>query len=795
MNKSYIKFFFVGIGLWVNQSLYAQNQMPALLDTVITVPPRPEETSEKDSLASALFEKLRATKLSKSKPDTLGKERTRSKEVVDDYIALHHKQYEDSIVVRWAPSNRALWLKANELGYVLIRRTLPSGNTEKNPITLDQDVSQMSEEQIRELIRAKLAEMHAPVNLSNLEDPIRPYDSAQWVSYFPNEDKYALIAAGATTGSLSISEEEGFAVKGSQDESMFGFVMVAADLSSLAADGLGLRYVDRNVKPGDRYTYEVLLAEPWAETPVDQLTEQQKQQLVKNKMNQRGLVEFSGQGTILEVKDFEAVSKEKSVQLRWPVVENRPFTAYIIERSSDNGATYDSLTLNPYFSETVGILDSVSMDTVRYYVYNNDVEANYIQYKYRITGLDGFGDKSIQATVQGMGSDITAPKNPVLKSGEYLDETGEIRLSWRLPEIPDDFEDLHIEFAYHTDSTFVRLEAESINPRDTVYHYTPLPDEYSHYFRMAMLDTAGNSSYSFPIFVNIPDTIPPPVPTEVHAVVDSTGEVEIKWTDEHVDELGFLGYRLYYSNSPDHEFSQLTTKPIIANFYIYHIPLNTLTEKIYYKVQAVDKSYNHSEFSEIAEAIKPDILRPSTPAFKDIRATEHSIDLFWAPSSSQDVVKQLLFRTHKEETVEIEIDNPTLTTYSDTTVEKGIIYQYRLQAIDDGGLKSELSFPLRGKMIDKKKMDQVSGLSADFDKNDRKVSLDWDYAETEGDYRFIIYRNKDNEKVKSYKTVTQNSTEFSEVLKQPGTYFYAVKVIHKNGSKSQLSEPVKIKIK
>ncbi|MEO9852966.1 MAG: hypothetical protein ABJE80_12505 [Reichenbachiella sp.] len=749
--------------------------------------PRVQRIVESDSADHSSYEKKVERRRKQSIERRKAKEEARIKasEVeAPRYIAIQAKAYNDSIVLRWAPNHRKLWLDGMKMGYTIVRHTFSGPEL---------DIDSLRENNIR--LKPEDVQPPTAEPLTSFENPIKPYDSLKWSKAFPTDDNYVLIAAGATVGALEVSKDAGFIAKGKQDESIFGLVLISADFSALAADGLGLRYVDRNVEQGKRYLYSIMLADSLSRVPIEELDSTAQQRRVEKILQEDAsdvFVRYDEPEASKTVKNVKTLSEENQVFLQWPVPGN-VFSGYVIERSSDGGITFDSLTVTPMLPQPYEKIDSTGIQ--RYYQYKDSVSQNYQPYLYRITGIDAFADRSIPILVSGMGADKSAPKNPVIKSGEYIEETGDIRLSWRLPEIPDDFADLHVEFNYHPDSAFVRLEAESIDPRDTVYHYTPLPDEYSHYFRMALLDTAGNSSYSFPIFVNIPDTIPPPVPTEVHAEIDSTGEVEIKWTDEHVDELGFLGYRVYYSNSLKHEFTQITTKPIISNFYIYHIPLNTLTEKIYYKVQAVDNSYNHSEFSEIAEAIKPDTLRPVTPVFKNIRATERSLELSWTPSSSHDVVGQRLIRKNGEETIEIAIENPTLSTYSDTTVQKGIIYEYRLLAIDDNQLRSELSFPLRGKRIDKKRMNSVSSLSASYDKGLQEVTLNWNYDETEGDYRFMIYRNKDSEKVKNYKSVDYSSTKFSETVKQSGTYYYAVKVIHKNGSKSQLSNPIKIKVK
>jgi len=439
-------------------------------------------------------------------------------------------------------------------------------------------------------------------------------------------------------------------------------------------------------------------------------------------------------------------------------------------------------------------MDSLTEVTTPYFSYTDVLDTNYVEYTYRITAIDPFADRSQSAFVKGMGRDLTPPKNPVITAGTYIESEGRIKLTYQIPEIPNDFGDLYFEYANHNDSAFVRYESETIDPKETEYYHTTEPDEYSHYFRLAMADTAKNISYSFPVFVNIPDTIPPPVPDQITANIDSTGLVEVKWTDEHLSEKGLRGYKLFYSNSLNHEFSQLTREPILTNFYVYSIPLNTLTEEIYYKVQAVDNSYNHSKFSEVVKAMKPDTIPPTTPTFKVPKVTEQSILLTWDPSSSQDVDKQMITR-YRLDIDEIEIYQlpKNRVTYEDTTAQKGVLYEYTIIAFDDSNLESKESFPVRARVIDKKLADGIENLRASYNSTDRTVDIKWNY-QLAGDYRFLIYRNLDNAKVKRYKTVEARFNSYEDKVSTPGTYHYAIKVVYKDGAKSLLSEQVSVNV-
>lgn len=708
------------------------------------------------------------------------------------YVGIHHKVYDDSVVLRWAPSTRKLFLNSNKAGYLLERIVYRVS---------DLDADSIPEDYAQAIV----------TSLPGPDTPIKAYDSAQWAPYFPTNDKYALIAAGAAGGQLEVDESQGFALKGNQDQSIFGLSLLSADLSTLAADGLGLRYVDKDIEKGNYYEYRVSPLDSATVVLMDSLREISINDLLLSgdTANFRKIFQWRLRGSTsvlytdstvskpTEVIGFEVISGDSSLALRWDANEAiNHYSGYFLEKSVDGGTTFDSLSSGVFLGEPVSVLIDSTKEELGYktvYQFVDHLDANYVEYTYRLTGIDAFADLSIPVTAKGMGRDLTGPGNPVIKSGKFLEKEGEIELVYSLPEVPDDLTDLYFEYTYHVDSAYARYESETLNPNDTVYYHAPEPDEYSHYFRMVAEDSASNKSYSFPVFVNIPDTIPPPVPTGLHAEIDSTGEVDIQWNDELLAEKGFLGYRVYYSNHPDHEFTQLTNKPVNSNFYIYHLPLNTLTEKIYYKVQAVDMSYNHSEFTEVIEASKPDKKAPVAPVLQQPVTSEEHIKLSWALSHSKDVERQVITRRNGDQVQQFMMD-PFVSNFIDTLAEVGSIYQYEIHAVDDAGLSSPTSFPVRARMVDRKRLPGIENLQVSFNSEEQKIDLTWRYEKLNKNLKFVVFRNKNSEKLKRHALVDGTETRFTESVKVAGTYYYAIKVMDSEGKRSSQSEWVSITV-
>ena len=109
-------------------------------------------------------------------------------------------------------------------------------------------------------------------------------------------------------------------------------------------------------------------------------------------------------------------------------------------------------------------------------------------------------------------------------------------------------------------------------------------------------------------------------------------------------ENDIKGYRVYSANDPKFEFKLVTNNVIADTFFIEKINLNTLTEKIFYKVRAVDLRENHSSLSDVIEVIRPDIIPPVRPIIKDIVDVNNLPQIVWLNSTSSDVVSHIIYR-------------------------------------------------------------------------------------------------------------------------------------------------------
>ena len=204
---------------------------------------------------------------------------------------------------------------------------------------------------------------------------------------------------------------------------------------------------------------------------------------------------------------------------------------------------------------------------------------------------------------------------------------------------------------------------------------------------------------------------------------------------------------------------------------------------------AVDWVHNYSEFSETIELKKPDIIPPTTPIFSDYKVSEDGIRMEWVASSSKDVVRHELFR--KLDTGDWQLIATVDTTgqhnYLDEMVEPDSIYSYTIEAVDDDSNRSKQASPLQLKMIDFSKKPAIETLTVSPDEENKLVNLEWDYP-YEGNYRFILYRAKNESPFVSYESLDGDENSFTDRNVQAGqSYKYTFRVIYEDGKKSGFS--------
>ena len=670
-------------------------------------------------------------------------------------IILSARSYGDSIALRWAPNNPSFWRDANQIGYFLIRLDV-------NQATGEIDTS--TRKLIIDPSRKKF---------------IMPWDSTIFLQNRNEADDLVKVAAQVLYGKTFNLPSENFLNQGSDLENRYAFALIAAEKSARAADALGLRFVDREVEPGKTYRYEI-------STVIDTFFTAAYTLYVKNEAS-------PGQKPFL----FTAQENDHSIVLRWDKNFNKQlFSSYRLERSDDGGRTFFPLN-----SSNLLLPDNEDYEDYTF-TFRDSVPENYKTYRYRLYGQTSFAEWSPPAELTAIGRDRTPPPNPsILKPDQTGD--GSVKLSWTMVEEPDDLAGYLVLLGSKDDGLFEPVFNNPLPPGTREYTYTvdSFRTDTAYYFEIAAVDTAGNQSESFPVFMNIVDSIPPAPPLNLNGIVDTNGLVTLVW--EMGTEADLAGYRVFFSNDTTYEFTQLTVSPVEYNFYLDTIEIKTLTEEIYYKVQAVDIRFNRSDFSKVLPLQRPDLIPPVTPVFRQPEVSADSIVLQWSPSVSEDVVQHILYRRMYQDDaagwVELAILGSKDSMYLDTSAVVEQLYEYSLRALDDAGWFSDYAFPVKGRRWFSDELLLVTGLTAALDAEKKSVIIKWTYSPpSEGllngeTYRFFLYRAVGDGPMERFRQIAGETYDYIDArLIKDQPLHYAVKVVFRDGKTSPMSDIVTV---
>ena len=687
------------------------------------------------------------------------------------HIALLARTSPDSIQLRWAPSKPGAWIEANRFGYLIDRVTM----TKQGKVV--------------------------PGSMRRLTPaPLKPWTLDEWKARARPDNRFAAVAAQALYGESfkqSTDVPPGVAMNAGTQvlEGRFGFALFAADNDPLVAQGLGLRYVDHDVKQGEQYVYRVRLAIKDTSYHLDTAY------AAASPVSQPAPPKPPG---------LSAEGLDRHITLHWNEFgPGLAYSGYNVERSEDGGKTYIRLNQNPVVTPYRQGAREKLMPS-----YSDTTVVNYRKYRYRVRGITPFAELSAPAEITAYGTDRTPPPHPVIGKPEQISRRS-VRLTWQIPDTVKDLAGFVVSRSatnmegYHPITVTLpkaqrgkQLTAEDETRSIMKQLLPPVTRSFTDvsatsaepYYMVGAVDTSGNLSYSLPAYAAIIDSVPPRTPVGLAGRIDTSGIVHLHW---HLGpEPNIIGYRVLWANDPRHEFTQRTPQPVKDTVYADTINLRTLTRYIYYRIAAVNDRFIHSPLSPILALRRPDVVPPGSPVFTNVHVSDSSVTLLWAPSSSDDVKQQILYRRKAGEAgwgVLASLRPPEMS-YVDRKVTQRTMYEYTLEAVDSSGLKSKPAVPVQGRPYDTGVRPGISGLDAKLDAKKGIITLSWRYpASPKERYWFIIYRAFGTTGLTEYQSVSSTAHSFADtMLVGKGSYRYAVRVKMQNGGQSPISTPVTV---
>ncbi|GHT52871.1 hypothetical protein AGMMS49982_14270 [Bacteroidia bacterium] len=648
---------------------------------------------------------------------------------------------QDSILLRWAPTDKQTWDLGNRYGYVVERYTL--------------------------LRKGKLLDEREFRSLTPV--PQTPAPTAEWELY--EDDKYVSIAAECIFGespAMPLAGPSAIAQKYKEEQNRFSMALFAADQSVLTARLSGLFAVDKTALADEKYLYKIYIAAP------DSIGA-----TVDTAFAFTGLSEYQ---TLPQPIDLTAHWENRKVQLSWNILYlNHIYNSYVVEKSQD-GKRYTPISEN-------ATVQAVDEGITPEYAYRSDsLPDNRSKWYYRVRGINAFGELGPPSdSVVGRGR-IPITSAPIISSKEVIDNK-RVSLIW---EYPDTLNESITGFRLYRSSKPTGTKEkiyESKKPKERVY-IDPQPD-LTNYYVLSVFDDE-TEKFSPQTYAELLDSIPPAAPRGLAGVIDSTGIVHLTW-DRNKDK-DINGYRVYRSNRPDFEFILVTPAMIADTFFTDVINLKTLTKQVYYQLRAEDLRLNQSALSAVLALKRPDTIPPVSPVIQSVAEKKNAFAITWYNSSSDDVMRHHVYRKEATDTAfqlltSIEKRPKKVpekqSTYQDNSVQAGETYIYQVRAEDDSGLFSEPSTPVQKKAPGEKRDD----IRLKKREVDGEVTLTWTIKTEKKVERILIYKAIGNEAPKLHTGTTEsNYTDKTGTAEK--ALRYRIKVLYDDGTYSSLSNEV-----
>jgi hypothetical protein len=293
--------------------------------------------------------------------------------------------------------------------------------------------------------------------------------------------------------------------------------------------------------------------------------------------------------------------------------------------------------------------------------------------------------------------------------------------------------------------------------------------------------------------IMLEDSLPPRLPVRFEGKVHEDGSVHLHWSESTSDDV--LGYRLFRANDPQEEFVMVSSETVQDTVFTDSVAVATLTEQVYYRIVAVDRRFNASDYSEILPLKRPDIVPPVPAQLTSLTAERRGIRLSWVASPSADLSEYVLLRWHENSTGYQVLrrfeGGDSSYSFLDSLVRPATTYRYLLRTVDDDGLSATRPF-LEVTALDAPSQNGVKNLSAEADREQRRILLQWDFHRQQKVTGYRIFRAVDDGPLRHYRLGDAEPQFADRQLTINRQYRYAVQAVMGDGSESNLSPEIEI---
>lgn len=330
-------------------------------------------------------------------------------------------------------------------------------------------------------------------------------------------------------------------------------------------------------------------------------------------------------------------------------------------------------------------------------------------------------------------------------------------------------------------------------PTDTIFIDRNIEPITNYYYYLVLHGFYNDSPESAKVIGLSKYLKRPLIPPQQVTVSQTSAGNKVRWKATGSDTKGYYLFRGEgYGGQPE-QISELITSD--SSYIEYTDPRTNLRagEPYFYAVKLVNQSNMESTLSDKAHALemKPDL---PTPLNLYIRPLDGKALLIWEDmtSISNYVTGYEVWRKTENEKAEM-ITNPgsiSTNRFIDTTLVRGIKYEYFVQATGNAESKSSLGEGFEF-ILSKVKPVPPSGFRAT--KTDQGVVINWDIPAVEGLTGFKLYSENLTGNRILVATLNANEWGYTDLNKTPGTYFYTITSVT-GKEESEPSDEIGIKI-
>ncbi|MDR3133986.1 MAG: hypothetical protein LBU42_08220 [Prevotellaceae bacterium] len=529
----------------------------------------------------------------------------------------------------------------------------------------------------------------------------------------------------------------------------------------------GIMYEDCTVVPGKTYSYEVHEIIGGREKLIEQSS-------------------FLTVHTFISdnpPNNLQVVAGDGKVSMRWEP-ETKRYWGINVYRKTANEMSFNLVTQRPIILSEVPKEDnSIGYPDIFYAEENLQ---NGVPYTYKIQGIDYFSRLTLfteEITV------IPKDKTPPAAPHNLRADVGlfDITLTWKNDFPSSDMEGYTIYRQKGRKGANIQINEQVLPPGQTVYYDTvPEPGAYIYY--VVAVDSSGNEGKSRPTVGEVLDIFPPAAPIGLQVVAD-TGRIQLSWNpNQEKDLMGYRIYRTVGANRNDN-YVLLNATAIRETQFTDSLPHNA-KNFFFYKVAAIDSSYNMSKYSDARSARMPDVVVPREPFIIGIIQEVRALRIEWLGNAESDLMGYNIYRFQPADSIgTLQRLNYSLIKagthlFTDNRIEKNVNYRYYLTAVDSTGNVSMPSVSYDRKFIaDETCPLEVKKIKASAKKNGT-INISWsiDLENKETYQGCVLYRKNPQANVFKAITTLSKVNKYIDKFDQDDTlFYYQVRAYDQNG--------------